>query len=101
MTAGKGYGAPTTNTFQSLAADSDAEDEPAHAPSIGDRPSASEMDFLNLFAHQVQKGRRLSEKTRARKILGDKSPVAVAVTSSSGLNSDAVKDGSDAHSAKG
>ena len=94
--AGKGHGAPTTNTFQSLASDSDAEDEPVYrctrTPSIGDKPSAGEMDFLNLFAHQVRKGRKLSQKARARAQIRDRSPVAVAVTSSSDLNSNAVKD---------
>ena len=93
--AGKGHGAPTTNTFQSLASDSDAEDEPVYrctrTPSNGDKPSAGEMDFLNLFAHQVRKGRKLSQKARARAQIRDRSP-AVAVTSSSDLNSNAVKD---------
>ena len=47
--AGKGQVGPTTDAFQSLTSDTDAEDEPP-APSLGDRPSAGEMDFLHLVA---------------------------------------------------
>jgi hypothetical protein len=92
MTAGKGHGAPTTNTFQPLASDSDAEDEPSLAPFFGDRPSAGEMDFMNLFAHQVRKGRKLSQKAMRRARISDRSPGDVTVTSSSDLNSNEVKD---------
>ena len=87
----KGHGAPLPNTFQSLTSDSDAEDEP-QTPSIGDRPSAGEIDFLNMFAHEVQKATRRLQKARARKAFRDRSPEAVVITSSSDLNSDAVKD---------